>query len=137
MSGEEATDLAFPVPLLARDRAVQVWVGASFVSFAGDNVFLIGFAWSAVHEAAPAVAGLVIGIGTLPQALVMLFGGALADRLDTRRIVLAANVVRVLVLVAGAVAWQSGAPRLPLMVAVATAFGITDAIYNPANATLP
>lgn len=137
MSDQSATEVAPAVPPLARDRAVQTWVGASFVSFAGDSVFLIGFAWAAVHEAAPALAGLLIGIGTLPQALVMLFGGALADRLDTRRMVLSANAVRILVLVTGAVAWQSGAPRVPLMVAVATAFGITDAIYNPANATLP
>ncbi len=125
------------LPPLGKDWAVRTWVGASFVSFAGDSVFLIAFAWAAVHEASPALAGLLIGIGMLPQALVMLFGGAIADRYDTRRIVLLGNSTRVVILVAGSLAWQAGAPRIPVMLAVAVAFGITDALYNPANSTLP
>ena len=107
------------VPPLRRDRAVQTWVAASSISFAGDTVFTISFAWAAVHEASPALAGFVVGVGTIPQALVLLFGGAIADRF------------------AGTIAWQTGVSRIPLMFAVAIAFGITDAIYNPASSTLP
>jgi len=125
------------VPPLRRDRAVQTWVAASSISFAGDTVFTISFAWAAVHEASPALAGFVVGVGTIPQALVLLFGGAIADRFNTRRIVLAGNVIRVLILLAGTIAWQTGVSRIPLMFAVAIAFGITDAIYNPASSTLP
>ncbi len=125
------------VPPLRRDRAVQTWVAASSISFAGDTVFTISFAWAAVHEAPPALAGFVVGVGTIPQALVLLFGGAIADRFNTRRIVLAGNVIRVLILLAGTIAWQTGVSRIPLMFAVAIAFGITDAIYNPASSTLP
>jgi MFS transporter, DHA3 family, macrolide efflux protein len=129
--------IAADLPPLTKDWAVQTWVGASFVSFAGDSIFTISFAWAAVHEASPALAGFIVGVGTIPQALVLLFGGAIADRFNTRRIVLVGNVVRVLILIAGASAWQADAPRIPVMFAVAIAFGITDAIYNPASSTLP
>ncbi len=125
------------VPPLRRDRAVQTWVGASGLSFAGDTVFTISFAWAAVHEASPALAGFIVGVGTIPQALVLLFGGAIADRFNTRRIVLLSNVIRVLILFTGACAWQADAPRIPLMFAVAVAFGVTDAVYLPASSTLP
>ncbi|TDD11488.1 hypothetical protein E1218_35715 [Kribbella turkmenica] len=45
----------------------------------------VGLAWSAAQVSTPAGAGLVMGIGALPKALVLLYGGALADRFDGRR----------------------------------------------------
>lgn len=119
-----------------RDRAVQTWVGASALSSAGDAVFTISFAWAAVHEAPPALAGFIVGVGTIPQAL-LLFGGAIADRFATRRIVLWGNVVRVLILVVGAWAWEAGTSHIRLMFVVALSFGVTDAVYKPASSTLP
>jgi MFS family permease len=125
------------LPPLRRDRRIAAWVAASAVSWTGDSVFTIGFAWAAVHAAPPALAGFLVGAVMLPQAVLLLLGGALADRVDTRRILLACNVVRVLVLLAGAVAWQEGVARVPLLLAVVLCFGVADAIHNPANATLP
>jgi len=125
------------IPPLNRDRAVQTWVGASALSSAGDAVFTISFAWAAVHEAPPALAGFIVGVGTIPQALLLLFGGAIADRFATRRIVLWGNVVRVLILVVGAWAWEAGTSHIRLMFVVALSFGVTDAVYKPASSTLP
>ncbi|MFC4784464.1 MFS transporter [Nocardioides sp. MAHUQ-72] len=125
------------LPPLRRDRRVQALVAASTVSWTGDSVFTIGFAWAAVHAAPPALAGFLVGAVMLPQAAFLLFGGALADRWDTRRILLTCNAVRVLVLLVGVAGWQGGAPRVPLLLGVALLFGVADAIHNPANATLP
>ncbi len=120
-----------------RDPVIWVWAAAAFVSFVGDSVWLVGLAWAAVSAASPAVAGVVVAVGMAPQALLLLVGGSLADRLDGRRVMLGANAVRVVTLVAGAAAWQSGAPRVPVLVAVACVFGAADAFYLPASATLP
>lgn len=136
-AGADGCDPHPELPPLGRDRRVAAWVAASAVSWTGDSVFTIAFAWAAVHAASPALAGFLVGAVMLPQALLLLLGGALADRLDTRRVLLACTAARVVVLAAGAVAWQAGAPRVPLLLAVALCFGVADAAHNPANATLP
>lgn len=125
------------LPRPTRDRVVWVWAAASFAAFVGDSIWLVGLAWAAVTVASPAVAGLVVAVGMVPQAVLLLVGGSLADRLDTRLVMVAANAVRVAVLLAGALLWQAGAAPVPLLVVVACIFGAADAFYLPAGATLP
>ena len=82
-------------PPLRRDRRVHAWVAATGSVGCGDTVWLVALAWTAVHVAGPAQAGLLVGIGTLPRAALMLVGGALADRWDTARArCIAANAAR-------------------------------------------
>jgi MFS family permease len=90
-------------PPLRRDPRVQGWMFSSAVSEAGDVAWYLGLAWSAAQVTTPAGAGLVMGIGALPRALMLLYGGALADRLDARRTMILANLGRIVVL-AGAAA---------------------------------
>lgn len=123
-------------PDLRRDRMVQGWMLGVIVSALGDTVFVLALAWTAVHAFSPAMAGLVVGIEMLPQALLMLIGGVLADRMDTRKVMLAGQVTRVVVLVAGATLWQSGIHEAWLLMSVALAFGITSGLTQPAGATL-
>ncbi|MEV5967460.1 MFS transporter [Kribbella sp. NPDC051952] len=125
------------LPPLRRDRRVHAWILSGAVSEAGDVAWYIGLAWSAAQVASPAAAGLVMGIGALPRALFLLFGGALADRLDARRTMIAANLGRIAVLVAAAVVVASAGVSLPLLLTVAVLFGAVDALYNPASGTLP
>ncbi|MEU4194105.1 MFS transporter [Kribbella sp. NPDC026611] len=125
------------LPPLRRDRRVQAWVLSSAVSEAGDLAWYVGLAWSAAQVTSPAGVGLVMGIGALPRALFLLFGGALADRLDGRRTMIAANFGRIAVLVAAAVVVASTGVSLPLLLTVAVVFGAVDALYNPASGTLP
>ena len=77
------------VPPLRRDRRVQAWVVSTGISQAGDVAWMIGLAWTAAKIGSATETGLVVGIGTLPRALMLLFGGALADRLDARRVMVA------------------------------------------------
>jgi MFS family permease len=122
---------------LTRDPAIWVWAAAAFLSFLGDTVWVVGLSWAAVNAASPAVAGLVVAVGMAPQALLLLVGGSLADRLDARAVMVATNAVRVVTLVAGIVAWTSALPPVPVLVVVACVFGAADAFYLPASATLP
>lgn len=132
----EPTLLGAPPPPLGRDRATHVYLAAATLSQVGDAVFVIALAWTAVHELPPALAGLVVGLETLPQAACTLAGGVLADRLDTRRVMLLGYLGRLLVLLGGAAAWEAGVSRVAVMVAVALSFGVLAGLTQPAGGTL-
>jgi MFS transporter, DHA3 family, macrolide efflux protein len=125
------------LPPPTRDPVVLVWAGAAFVSFVGDYVWTVALAWTAVHVATPAVAGTVLAAGLVPQALLLLVGGTLADRYDTRRVMVTCNSARIMVMAGGALAWTWGLPAVPVLVVVALLFGVADALYEPASRTLP
>ena len=130
-------DLTLEVPPLRRDRKVHAWIAARGLSDLGDTVWLIALAWTAVHVAGPAQAGLLVGLGTLPRAALMLFGGVFADRWDNRRTVLLANLARVAVLVVCVALVSSVAGHtFAILAGVALAFGVADALHNPAASTM-
>ena len=137
MTGTVDGDLTLDVPPLRRDHKVHAWVAARGLSDLGDTVWLIALAWTAVHVAGPALAGLLVGLGTLPRAALMLFGGVFADRWDNRRTVLLTNLARVVVQVAGVVLLSTMAGHtFAILAGVALAFGVADALHNPAASTM-
>lgn len=136
-----ATGAAQPVqlrdsPPFSRDRAVHAWIGVKALSDAGDAIWSIALAWTAVQITTPAVAGLVVAAGTVPRALVLLFGGVLADRVDARRVMIVCNLLRVAVLVGAAVWVLATPPTVLLLAAAAVAFGVCDAFYEPSASTI-
>jgi MFS family permease len=134
-NGSDGTTIE--IPPLSRDRRVQAWVVSTGISQAGDVAWMIGLAWTATKIGSATETGLVVGIGTLPRALMLLFGGALADRLDARRVMVAMNAARILVLLAGAIIAETAGLSIPVLVAVAVLFGLFDAVYDPASSTMP
>jgi MFS family permease len=124
-------------PPLRRDHRVHAWILSAAISQIGDMAWYVGLAWSAAQITTPAGAGLVMGIGALPRALVLLFGGALADRIDGRRVMILANLGRIIVLTAAALVASKWGLSLGLLIAIAVLFGVVDAIYTPAAGTLP
>ena len=124
-------------PPFRRDRLVQAWSVVSGISLAGDSAWFVAFAWTAATITDPATAGLIIGAGTIPRALTALYGGALADRYDARRVVVLANAGRIALLIVGTALATVGGVSVPLLLAVAIVFGVLDAIHNPAAMTLP
>ena len=124
-------------PPFGRDRLVHAWIAIKGISDAGDALWTVALAWTAVQVADPAVAGLVVAAGTVPRALVLLLGGVVADRLEARRVVVAVNLARVVVLL-GTTAWAlTTTPTIALLVCAAVAFGVCDALFEPSAATLP
>jgi MFS family permease len=125
-----------PAAPVGHDRVAMGWVAATAASAFGDTAWLVALAWTAVHVLDPAAAGLVVGVGTLPQAALMLTGGVLADRHDPRRVVAAGEIGRAGVLVVGALAWWSGAPPVVVLPAVALALGSVAGLTQPALQTM-
>ena len=72
----------------------------------------------------------------LPQAALVLVGGVIADRWDPRRVLVAGQVARAVVLVLGAVTWRAGHDGAPTLFAIALCFGIASGLTIPAGAAL-
>lgn len=131
----DPVQLAEP-PVFRRDRLVHAWIGVKALSDAGDALWTIALAWTAVQIASPAVAGLIVAAGTVPRAVILLFGGVIADRSDARRVMLLFNVLRVGVLIAVAVWVLATPPTVAVLLFAAIAFGVCDAFYEPSAGTI-
>ncbi|WP_447912667.1 MFS transporter [Microbacterium phyllosphaerae] len=131
----EPVQLSEP-PLFRRDHRVHAWIGVKALSDAGDALWTIALAWTAVQTASPAVAGLIVAAGTIPRAIVLLFGGVIADRSDARRVMMLFNVLRVGVLVSVALWVLATPPTVGVLLFAAVAFGVCDAFYEPSAGTV-
>ena len=123
-------------PAFRRDRRVHAWIAVKALSDAGDALWTIALAWTAVQTASPAIAGLIVAAGTIPRAIVLLFGGVIADRSDARRVMMLFNVLRVGVLVSVALWVFATPPTVGVLLFAAIAFGVCDAFYEPSAGTV-
>jgi MFS family permease len=116
------------------------------------RLFYVGYCTSLIGSAMSSVAiafallgdggtatglGLVFTANIVPMVALMLFGGALADRLGRRRVMLAADLARCAAQSVLATALTVGRPSLWLFVAAALAVGSGDAFFVPARSGLP
>jgi MFS family permease len=115
---------------------VLSWLAAVALSWFGDYAWNVALAWTAAHTLRPVLAGVVLGAEMLPQAVLILIGGVLADRYDPRRLLVAGQLGQAAVLVLGAVAWSSGIHGAPVLLCVAVCFGVAAGLTIPAGATL-
>ena len=112
-----------PPPPVRKDPMVLVWLGAVGLSWFGDFAWAVALAWTAAHTLSPVLAGVVLGAEMLPQALLVLIGGVLADRYDPRGLLVSGQIGQAAVLVLGAVAWSSGLHGAPVLLAIASRSG--------------
>jgi MFS transporter, DHA3 family, macrolide efflux protein len=115
---------------------VLSWLSAVGLSWFGDYAWNVALAWTAVHTLGPVLAGVVLGAEMLPQALLVLVGGVLADRYDPRRMLVAGQLGQAVTLVLGAVAWSSGAHGAPVLLGIALSFGVASGLTMPSGMTL-
>ncbi|AZS36674.1 Enterobactin exporter EntS [Microbacterium lemovicicum] len=125
-----------PVPAFRRDRVAHAWVLMRGIGDAGDAIWSVALAWTAVQTTTPALAGLIVAAGSIPRAVALLFGGVLADRLDARRIMLLFNIARTAVLITVAVWCVMTTPTMAVLLGAALLFGLCDAFYDPASGTI-
>lgn len=105
------------------------------VSVLGDQVYYVALSWVAVRIASPGTAGMLLAVSAVPRLLLMLSGGVLVDRTEPRRLMMVSDLARAVVcLAAAAVALRQAS--IPLLVVVALAFGVADAVFLPAAGAL-
>ncbi|WP_380278355.1 MFS transporter [Kitasatospora purpeofusca] len=80
--------------------------------------------------------GWVMAARILPIVLVMVAGGVVADRLGSRRVMLAADVLRCAVQGAFAALLATGHGSIPVMVALVAVWGLGEGVFLPALGAL-
>ncbi|MGW4703468.1 MFS transporter [Streptomyces sp. NPDC004285] len=115
-------------------RVSSLVIGQAAVQ-AGSFALLIAMSWTAVQLGGREAVTYVTLAATLPRALLLLFGGALADVLGPRAVLLRATGVRVLVLAAGIAVTATTETLWPL-IAVALVDGVLLGLTGPASGVL-
>jgi MFS family permease len=124
-------------PLRHRDFRL-LWIGAS-ASLAGDGVYLIALAWQAYTLSHTPSALAMLGVcATVPQLLALLGSGILSDRVDRRRILLGADVIRFVAVLVVAVLVMSGQTQMWQLAVLSVVYGLGAGVAAPAfDAIIP
>jgi len=111
----------------------RLWIGSA-ISLLGDQFYLVALPWVVLQITGSALAmGTILMAASIPRAVLMLMGGAVADRRSPRRILLATAFGRTVVVGAvGALLWFGVLQTWELYV-LGVAFGIADAFSLPAS----
>jgi MFS family permease len=121
----------------ATSRRFLIYLTGRTVGLAGDAVWFLALAWSAAQAGGPATTSLVLAAGTVPRAALILLGGAIADRLGARRVMVRSDAGRAVLMALGAVVVAAIGPSIPLLLTFAVVFGLVDAVYHPAAGMVP
>jgi MFS family permease len=114
----------------------KLWV-ATTVSLFGDFFNYIAMAWLVLQLTGSSLAlGTVLVVQALPRAVLMVVGGALADRLSPRLTMLGSMGLRAVVVAPLAVLVLTGRVQMWEVYSVAVVFGIVDAFFMPARGSI-
>lgn len=133
MAGPEL--IGAPPPPVRRDWRVVTWTGASIVSWAGSAAWTVALTWQAVQTLPASRAGVVVAVSTVPQAILTLAGGVIADRCSTRAVMAIAQLAHAATLIVGALLWGRVDPWW-LLLGLGLVFGCITGLSSPASATL-
>jgi MFS family permease len=126
-------------PVLANPVFRRLILGFG-VSYLGDGMSFVAVAWLAIELAPEATAGLWVGAAvaayTLPGVVGVLVFGRRLRRVSARRLLLADNVVRGVLLGAVPIAWLAGVLTLPLYVVLLAVSSLLHAWGSAGKYTL-
>jgi hypothetical protein len=144
MSGVEGQQ-SVPIAAIARPKPWTVfasgpfrnlWVGTTLSLF-GDFFSYIAIAWLVLQLTGSSLAlGSVLVAQALPRALLMLVGGALADRISQRVTMLGSMGLRAVFVAPLAVLVLTGHVQMWEVYAISIVFGIVDAFFMPARMSI-
>jgi MFS family permease len=118
-------------------RSFRWLLSATVVNNVGDGIALAaGPLLVASQTRDPLLVSMALLCEYLPILLFGLFAGAVADRLDRRRMVVVVNLVRALVLAALVGTIVSGTVNIALVLAVLFALGTAETFADSASSTL-
>lgn len=120
-------------------RPFGILGSSSGLSNLADGAFKVGLPLVAVHYTrSPALIAGIEMVRTLPWLLFALPIGVLTDRLDRRQAMIAANVVRALMVLIPAVVLSTGGGSIWLLYAAAIGTGVAEVFYDTsAQSILP
>jgi MFS family permease len=116
-----------------RHHNYRLWAGADLVSITGTWMQVLGVNWLVLTLTGSAASvGLSLVMQALPTLLLGMWGGALADRLPSRQVVIVSQLAHAALAAAlAAIAFAGTESVLPIY-AVALAGGVVSALGGPA-----
>ncbi|HEY4888480.1 MAG TPA: MFS transporter [Candidatus Dormibacteraeota bacterium] len=142
-----STDELVPSPAVAAPRPRpwtvfssgpfrKLWV-ATTLSMFGDFFSYIAMAWLVLQLTGSSLAlGTVLVVQALPRAVLMVVGGALADRISPRLTMLGSMGLRAVFVAPLAVLILTGRVQMWEVYGIAAVFGIVDAFFMPARTSI-
>lgn len=107
-------------------------------SVLADQVFFLALTWAALRVGTPSQVGVVLAAGSLPRLFILLVGGAVADSVSPKRIIVGTDTGRAVVMAAAALVllhgWSMSTWEL---VVIALIIGGLDGLFLPAVGALP
>jgi MFS family permease len=123
-------------PVLEQRDFRLLWIGTTLSSI-GDGFFLVALAWQVYDLEANPAALAAVGIAwTLPQVLLMVPAGVMADRVDRRRLMILGDLTRAVAVGAVAALSLSETVTGALMIALAVLLGVGEAVFTPAQVSI-
>jgi MFS family permease len=122
-------------PLSIRDFAL-LWTGSA-VSLVGDGVYTLTIAWQVYLLSDSPTALAMVGLAwSLPQVLLMLGSGALADRVDRRWLMIIGDAIRLVAICTVGALSLSDALTIPILVGLVAVYGVGQAAFGPAFSSI-
>ncbi len=122
---------------LRRHRNYRIFFAGQLVSLAGSWMQNIALAWLVLElSGSPLAIGALAFARFLPFTVFGLVAGVVADRVDSRRLVMATQASALLVSVALAIVTLTGTATLPLVYVLAALGGLTLAFDAPGRQSL-
>jgi len=113
-----------------------LWIGTTLSLF-GDFFSYVAMAWLVLQLTGSSLAlGTVLVVQALPRAVLMLVGGALADRLSPRLTMVGSMGLRAVFVAPLALLVLTGRVQMWEVYAIAVVFGIVDAFFMPARTSI-
>ncbi|MGH2777805.1 MAG: MFS transporter [Actinomycetota bacterium] len=108
-----------------------LWTGMT-VSLFGDGITLVALAWAAYEITdSPLGLSMVMLAMTIPHVALLLFGGVASDRLQRRYVMLAADLVRAVVVATIGFLAMGDALTIPTLATLAAVYGAGSAFFGP------
>ena len=118
-------------------RSLVGWLFGFGSSILADQVFFLALTWAVIQVGSPGQVGLVLAAGSVPRLLILVVGGAVADRVSPKRIIMTTDSGRAVVMAAAAAVLMLGSMEIAGLVVVALVIGALDGLFLPAVGALP
>ncbi len=114
-------------------RNVRLAIFAHAISVLGDRMVAVALAFAALEVGGGAAGvGAVLASASIASVATVLFGGVVADRLPRRRVMVTADLARVVTQGTMALLLISGEAHLWMLAALAACAGVASGFFNPA-----
>ncbi len=115
------------------NRNLTLLLGGQFISQIGDKFYALALAfWVLQTTGSPASMGMVLFASTLPSVVLGFFTGGFVDRYSRKAILVAADVVRALTILAVTAVYYLGGLSLAVIIAAQVVLSASAAFFNPA-----